>query len=36
VDVHELRRRLLDKGAYLRGLEGERLTPATEAVSVPA
>ena len=36
VDIHELRRKLLDKGAYLRGLEGERLITATEDVSVRA
>ncbi len=36
VDIHALRRKLLDNGAYLRGLEGERLTPETEDVSVPA
>jgi hypothetical protein len=36
VDIHQLRRQLLDKGAYLRGLEGERLTVETENVSVPA
>jgi hypothetical protein len=36
VDIHELRRKLLEKGAYLRGLEGERLTPENETVLIPA
>jgi hypothetical protein len=35
VDIHALRRALLEKGAYLRGLEGERLTRDTETVVVP-
>jgi len=30
VDIHELRKSLLGNGAYLRGLEGERLTPENE------
>ncbi|WP_105436867.1 FAD-dependent oxidoreductase [Neorhizobium sp. T25_13] len=35
VDIHALRRKLLEKGAYLRGLEGERLTPENEKVCIP-
>ncbi|CAN7689646.1 FAD-dependent oxidoreductase [Neorhizobium tomejilense] len=36
VDIHALRRKLLEKGAYLRGLEGERLTAENETVCIPA
>jgi hypothetical protein len=35
VDIHVLRRALLASGAYLRGFQGERLTPETEATAIP-
>lgn len=34
VDIHRLRRALLERGAYLRGLMGERLTPQTEFIAL--
>lgn len=36
VDIHELRRDLLEHGAYLRGMSGEQLTPETEDVTITA
>lgn len=36
VNVHQLRRSLLENDAYLRGLEGERLTPETEFIALHA